>query len=124
MLFKAMTLKEAEEFYDKIKISNIDNKVKLMMLEDIIWFTDHFRRDYGSPMKKVKYYVEIVHCEDSSDFAIQSKWFDTYEQATEWYKNNIEFLGENYDAYLMYAEWDETSDSYGDIDTYEVLPRT
>ena len=121
MIFKAMTLKEAEQLYDEISKSCAQSKIKLMLQEDIIFFTDNFKQDYGSPPKKVKYFVEITHCEDASDFAIQSKWFDTYEQALDWFDNDIDFLGENYNAYMMYAEWDETSDSYGDIEKLEQI---
>lgn len=121
MLFEPMTLKDAEEFYFKINNSCLSHDAKEEIFEDLIYYTENFERDYGSPMKKVKYYVEIVHCEDSSDYSIQSKWFDTLEQAREWFDINIDFLGENYDAYVMHAEWDETSDSYGDIEQFEQL---
>ena len=77
--------------------------------------------EYAKQQLSVKYYVEITHCEDASDFVIQSKWFDTKEQAKEWFKNDIDFLGENYDSYLMYAEWNAESDSYGDIEQLEQL---
>lgn len=121
MLFNSMTLEDAKEFYDKISKHCVNAKLKLNAQEDIIFFTNNFTQDYGSPVKKVKYYVEIVDCEDVSNYSIQSKWFDTYEQAKSWFDTDIDFLGENYDAYIMYAEYDETSDSYGDIEQLEQL---
>ena len=121
MLFDAMTLKDASDLYDKIQASHINMNLKFDMLDDIVYNTDNFERDYGSPRLKVKYYVEIVNCEDCSDYSIQSKWFDTPQQAREWFDTNIDYLGENHDAYIMYAEWDETSDSYDDIEQFEQL---
>ena len=121
MLFKPMTLKDASKLYDDIQRNMTPCNFRYNLLDDLVFFTENFTRDYGSPMKKVKYYVEIVNCEDSSDYSIQSKWFDTLEQARDWFNTNIDFLGENYDAYVMYAEWDETSDSYGDIEQLEQL---
>lgn len=100
------------------------NKVIYNQITDILEENDiHIKEfiEYSKRQLSVKYYVEIVHCEDSSDFAIQSKWFDTYEQAREWFDKDVDFLGENYNAYIMYAEWDAERDSYGDIEQLEQL---
>lgn len=121
MLFKPMLLKDASKLYDDIQQNMTPCNFRYNLLDDLVFFTENFTRDYGSPIKKVKYYVEIVHCEDCTDFSIQSKWFDTYDQAKEWFDKDIDFLGENYDAFVMYAEYDKTSDSYGDIEQLEQL---
>lgn len=121
MIFEPMTLNRAIELYNKISQEIINNQLKLTLQEDIIFFTENFTRDYGTPKKQVKFYVEITHCEDCSNYAIQSKWFDTIEQAREWFEKDIDFLGEDYNAYIMQAEYDETSDSYGDIAEFEQI---
>ena len=103
MIFKPMLLKEAKELYDQISASCITGSFKTDLQEDIIFFTSNFSTDYGTPQKQLKYYVEISHCEDTSDYAIQSKWFDTYKQAVDWYTYDIDFLGENYNAYILHT---------------------
>ena len=123
MIFRPMTLKDASKLYDDIQQNMLPCTFRYDLLDDLVFFTENFTRDYGTPQKQVKYYIELRHCDDGSNYALQSKWFDTLEQAREWYKNDIDFVGEDYDAYIMYAEYDTTSDSYGDIEQLEQLTK-
>lgn len=108
------TLYIADDTSSGVKVHDIQSA------EDVAKQIIEYIHNYiSSP--QYKYYVEITHCENISEFIIQSKWFDTYEQAKKWFDNDIDFLGENYDVYIMYAKWDETSDSYGDIETLEQI---
>ena len=59
-----------------------------------------------------KFYIEIVYCHNSDNYVMQSKWFDTEEQALKWY-SDIEYVHENYNTYLMSSIFDENG--YTDI---------
>lgn len=61
-----------------------------------------------------KYYIEIVIDEEPSLFILQSKWFDTQEQALEW-ASQIEYLDRYNILYLMSSVWNEEDDTYTDI---------
>lgn len=52
-----------------------------------------------------KYYVEIVNDNDhDSNYIMQSKYFETEEQATEWFYYTIDFIDKNYFGCLMYVD--------------------
>lgn len=121
MLFKPMPLKDASKLYDDIQHNMTPCNFRYNLLDDLVFFTENFTKDYGSSTKKVKYYVEFVDCEDRSSYVIQSKWFDTYKEAHDWFDNDVDFIHDDYDAFMMYAEYDEESDSYGDIEQLEQL---
>lgn len=70
--------------------------------------------------KKVKYYGEFYEKIDSMNYVVQSKWFDTAEQVEEWFET-IDFIIDDFGQRIMCAEWDETADSYGDIDVYKEI---
>lgn len=59
-----------------------------------------------------KYYIELVWAYGEESYAMQSEWFDTKNEALDWARK-INYVNENYDAYLMSAEWKD--DTYGDI---------
>lgn len=62
-----------------------------------------------------KYYVEFENLEDYYSFCLQSKWFDTKDQALNWYKTNFDFIrNRTMVARIMSAEFDEY-EVYGDI---------
>ena len=46
MIFKHMSLKEAKEFYEKLKTEASNALVKIAM-EDVWFFTDGLKRNYG-----------------------------------------------------------------------------
>lgn len=46
MIFKHMSLKEAKEFYEKLKAEAPNALVKIAM-DDIWFFTDGLKRNYG-----------------------------------------------------------------------------
>lgn len=54
MLFKPMTKAEAKDFYNKIKSSEMDMKMKKIVLDDLNFFTDNFEKDYGKKKEDVK----------------------------------------------------------------------
>lgn len=45
-LFKSMSQKEAQEFYNKIKSSKLDLQVKQIFLGDILFFSKNLTQDY------------------------------------------------------------------------------
>lgn len=61
-----------------------------------------------------KYYIEVVWHNNSENYMLQSKWFDTEEQALEW-AYNIDYVVEYIDVYLMSSVWDIEKDIYEDI---------
>lgn len=62
-----------------------------------------------------KYYIEISEYENSSEYILQSDWFDTEQEAMNWAKQ-LMFLSKDYEICLMSSEWDDESDTYTDID--------
>lgn len=63
-----------------------------------------------------RYYIEFVDTDSQAPYLIQTKWFETKEEAKEWFRENIEF--NKLDAYLMTAEFNE---DYYDIIYSEYL---
>ena len=62
-----------------------------------------------------KYYIEMCwYPSNGENYVMQSRWFDTEEQAVQW-AHQINWLSDNLDAYLMSAEWNVAEDCYGDI---------
>lgn len=61
-----------------------------------------------------KYYIEIVNVE-TDDYIIQTKWFETEEEAIDFMKENFDFIDRGtYAIDLMSAVFDEEG-VYGDI---------
>ena len=72
--------------------------------------------------KTIKYYVEFTddNLGITNNYVMQSKWFDTEEEARKWFTNLSRDLDFNQlKVSLMKAEWDE--DEYFDIYQVEVL---
>ena len=61
-----------------------------------------------------KYYIEVVWHNNNENYMLQSKWFNTEEEALEW-ANNIDYVVEYIDVYLMSSVWDVEKDYYEDI---------
>ena len=62
-----------------------------------------------------KYYIEMCwHPSNEENYVLQSKWFDTEEQAMQW-ATQIDWVSENFDVYLMSSEWNIDEDRYEDI---------
>lgn len=66
-------------------------------------------------MNMRKYYIEVVWHNNKDNYILQSKWFDTEEQALEWAKG-IDYVVEYIDVYLMSSEWNNETDTYIDIE--------
>lgn len=62
----------------------------------------------------MKYYIEISDLDDACGYILQSRFFDTEEQAIKWARS-ITFLDKRYTVSLMQAEWDNENDTYNDI---------
>lgn len=62
-----------------------------------------------------KYYIEVVWYNDKDNYILQSKWFDTEEQALTWAKG-IDYVVEYIDVYLMSSEWNFETNTYIDIE--------
>ena len=69
---------------------------------------------------KTKYYVEFESTESENKYSIQSKYFDTEQEAIQWYKDSFDFVDINeIIVSIMKAEMEE--DENGDdmlIDIY------
>ena len=57
-----------------------------------------------------KYYIEFVIAKTGNTMDMQSKWFDTEEQAIEWLSKSFDYISMQIEAFLMKAEWDEEED--------------
>ena len=57
---------------------------------------------------KTKYYVEFKNTEDEESYCLQSKWFDTKEEAINWYRTSFDFVRtDDIIVSVMKAEFDE-----------------
>lgn len=66
-----------------------------------------------------KYYIELAT--NFGDVILQSKWYDTREEAIAW-AENVEYMGRSYDILcLMSSEWDTEEDTYIDIIQEKVI---
>lgn len=62
-----------------------------------------------------KYYVEFENTEDQHLFCLQSVWFDTKEEAINWYINSFDYINqETMIVSLMKSDFDENG-HYTDI---------
>lgn len=60
-----------------------------------------------------KYYIELAT--NSGDVILQSKWYNTKEEAIDW-AENIDYIGwASSILCLMSSEWDTEEDTYTDI---------
>ena len=68
-------------------------------------------------MKNKKYYIEIwsMNREFENPYIIQSRWFDTPEEAIQW-AESIDYLDNEFCKSLMSAEWNEEENQYKDIE--------
>lgn len=65
--------------------------------------------------KVKKFYIELVDIADN-EYIIQSKWFDTEEEAIEFMKKNFDFIDTgSYGVDLMSANFYEGDEIYEDI---------
>lgn len=70
---------------------------------------------------KTKYYVEFKNTEDGWFFDIQSKWFNTKQQAIKWYIDSFDFIRRATTIVsLMSANFDDDGE-YDDIVFVEEL---
>lgn len=54
-----------------------------------------------------KYYVEFENTLGQNQYSIQSKYFDTRDEAIQWYINNFDYVNtDEIVVSLMYAEFD------------------
>ena len=70
-------------------------------------------------MGNYKYYIEISE-KDDVGYIFQSVWFHTEKDALDWFDKFV-YINSEYDAWLMYSEWDEEADDYIDIQTLRKL---
>lgn len=69
-----------------------------------------------------KYYIEFA--DFNGNFVLQSKWFDTENEAIVWLLENFDFIDyDNIECFVMYADFDE-EDDFGDIElSMKLTPR-
>lgn len=60
-----------------------------------------------------KYYIEL-YCLNSSNYIMQSKWYDTEEEALKC-ASVVDYLNPGFVLALMASKWDEENDTYTDI---------
>ncbi len=67
-----------------------------------------------------KYYIEFWskrnYASSGENYLLQTKWFDTKEEAIKWYKDNIAFISDDLNADLMVSTLDIEADTYEDIE--------
>ena len=63
-----------------------------------------------------KYYIEFEHTADEESYCLQSKWFDTKEDAIKWYRTSFDFVRtDDIFVSVMRAEFEDNC-MYGDIE--------
>ncbi len=64
-----------------------------------------------------QYYIEFYQYGNTDkNYVIQSKWFDTQEEAEQWLFDSFDFIDkEEIGADLMAAEWDDKEGYHKDI---------
>lgn len=68
-----------------------------------------------------QYYIEFYtadHYDEmhTANFVIQSKWFDTKDEALSWFHNSFDYIdSEEIEVDLMAAEWDDNEGCHNDI---------
>lgn len=68
----------------------------------------------------IKYYVEFEHTADEESYCMQSDWFDTPEEATEWFVNSFDFIRtDDVVVSLMKGELDIMGNLIGDVEFVE-----
>ena len=82
MIFKPMTLAEAKEFYEKLKAEPSNTLVRDTM-DDIWFFTDGLKRDYGAPKPTKRFRVVVTETQSyemyvDTDSEEKVKEFTTY----------------------------------------------
>lgn len=66
-----------------------------------------------------KYYIELAT--KSGDIVLQSKWYNTREEAVNWAKS-VDYIGSaSVILCLMSSEWDTEEDVYTDIIQEEII---
>lgn len=70
--------------------------------------------------KIYKYYIEFCHIDDIEQ-RIQSKWFDSEEDAMKFFNDAFDYIAWDYETRLMYSEWDEENDAPIDIMVFKQL---
>lgn len=66
-----------------------------------------------------KYYIELAT--NSGDIILQSKWYETKQEALKW-AEDIDYIGYIYTVLcLMSSEWDTEEDVYTDIIQEEII---
>lgn len=79
--------------------------------------------EYVKRQLKTKYYIEFVDKESSCDFLVQSKWFNSIEDAKQWLNNTFDYLDiDALSIFLMKADFDANG-NYGDITQVEDLTK-
>lgn len=66
-------------------------------------------------MKNKKYYLEFVIHKTQNSYDMQSKWFDTEEEALKWLNDSFDYTSMQVEVWLMSAEWLSDLTTYGDI---------
>ena len=71
-----------------------------------------------------KYYIEFEHTADDESYCLQSKWFDTSEDAVMWYIESFDFVRkDDVIVSLMKGKSDEFG-NYDDIECVLVITRS
>ena len=58
-----------------------------------------------------RYYIEFVHINSQEEnYDMQSKWFDTKEEAKQWLSENFDFISDDMSVFLMEADFVDEND--------------
>ena len=59
----------------------------------------------------IRYYIEFVHANSQEEnYDMQSKWFNTTEEARHWLSENFDFISDDISVFLMTAEFTDEGD--------------
>ena len=89
MIFKPMTLAEAEELYEKLKAEPTNTLVAASM-DDIWFFTDGLTKDYGNKKPTTRFRVVVTETQ-SYEMYVDA---ESQEKAEEFALDNYGELGE------------------------------
>ena len=96
-------------FNELLEHCNGNTKDTINLLKDLLKIAEQ-----TAEQESHKYYVEL----EFNDIYAQSKWFETEEEAVNWYKDSFEggaSIDYNIRVHLMTAAFDEDDNIIGDI---------
>ena len=114
--------------YDKKRDNGHDREASTEHLEKFIKkfpefekaFYDYIERKTGcDPVIKNKYYIEV--CDYNGEKVLESRWFNSVEEAENWWKELGYFCSGDYNAKILAAKSADGRTVYGEDDDYDAV---